>query len=267
MSANSPKSDEAHTPASGTGNTAYNHVSGILSTNNTQSYEAHTSAIGTEHDESNPDTGDFDFRNYNPWGAVVSHSKKPGYDPLGAVFTPAQITVGDGDEEPLPYLYQPHFRFRYFMLEACDNAQIVFNSTSIKDGERALFHFGMSERVLRDKVPCKHTMPLSKEWHLARCEELLVQAQTHFGKARDSFFEANIAMKLAYEDALAAMDAPSLDEVEFRQGRSDGRLGQDGQPPSKQSGEAIAEHRADLTTTDCGVSEQKNLKGTLPPHF
>lgn len=107
MSANSPKSDEAHTPASGTENTEHNHVSGILSTYNTQSYEALTSAIGTEHDESstendestpehdesNPDTGGFDFRNYNPWGSVVSHSKKPGYDPLGAVFTPAQITV------------------------------------------------------------------------------------------------------------------------------------------------------------------------------
>ncbi|KAK4212659.1 hypothetical protein QBC37DRAFT_465277, partial [Rhypophila decipiens] len=157
-----------------------------------------------EHDESKPDTGGFDFRNYNPCGTIVSHSKKPGYDPLGAVFTPAQITVEDGDEEPLPHWYQPHFRLRHMILEACDDAEIIFRDTSIKDGERALFHFGMSERALRKKVPRKHTIPVSKEWHLAWCEKHLLRAQTHFGNARDSFQAANIAMTLVYKSALAA---------------------------------------------------------------
>ncbi|KAM7185930.1 hypothetical protein V8F33_012119 [Rhypophila sp. PSN 637] len=214
-----------------------------------------TTKSSNEHDESNPDTGGFDVRNYNPWGAIVSHSKKPGYDPLGAVFTPAQITVEDGDEEPLPHWYQPHFRLRHIILEACDDAETILCDTSIKDGERALFHFGMSTRVLREKVPRKHTMPVSKEWHLARCEEHLFRAQTHFGNARDSFQAANIAMTLVYESALAAMNAPSLDEIESRQARPDS------QPPSKQLGEAIAEHRDDLTTTDCGVSETEQSQG------
>ncbi|KAM7213191.1 hypothetical protein V8F06_011406 [Rhypophila decipiens] len=275
MSANNPKSDEAHTPASRTKTTEYNHVSGILSTDNTQSYKAHTSAIGAEHDESSTEDDESSSEHDespppnstspspnttgpNPTPAVLISATTtfgPGYDPLDAVFTPAQITVEDGDEEPLPHWYQPHFRLRHMILEACDEAEIIFRDTSIKDGERALFHFGMSTRVLRKKVPRKHTTPVSKEWHLAWCEKHLLRAQTHFGKARDSFQATNIAMTLVYKSALAAMDAPSLDEIESRQGRPDG------QQPSKQSGEAIAEHRDDLTTTNCGVSETEQSQG------